>query len=126
MRPCGGTFAAFARLIWDPNNHGPERFAGPMVFHSHTKMVVPEILDGAWRLLEVLKFGGVTVAVAGVGVFGWNFVTLNARAAKGETSAVPSDSWRGKPARLGFVIFATGVAMQMFGYALGVFLPFRT
>ena len=85
-----------------------------------------EIVNGAWRLTEVLHLGGVAVAVAGVGVFGWTFVKLNARAAKGETSNVPSGSWRGKPALLGYVIFAFGIAMQMFGYALGVLLPFRT
>ena len=83
------------------------------------------MLNDAWRFTQALNFGGVAVAVAGVGVFGWTFVKLNAIAARGETNTVPSNSWRGKPARLALVIFGVGVAMQVLGYTLGLMLPLR-
>jgi hypothetical protein len=85
-----------------------------------------QMINDAWRLTQALNFGGVAAAVMGVGVFGWTFVKLNALAARGETETVPSSSWQGKSARLAFIIFASGVAMQVLGYALGAMLPLRT
>jgi hypothetical protein len=83
------------------------------------------IIGGAWRLTQALNFGGIAVAVIGVAVFGWTFVKLNALAARGESNSVPSASWRGPSARLGMLIFACGVGMQLLGYVMAVLLPHR-
>jgi hypothetical protein len=83
------------------------------------------LIGGAWRLAQALNFGGIAVAVIGVAVFGWTFVKLNALAARGDTNSVPAASWRGRPARLGLLIFACGVGMQILGYVLAVLLPHR-
>ncbi|HWF64180.1 MAG TPA: hypothetical protein VN685_06180, partial [Rhizomicrobium sp.] len=57
-------------------------------------------LTVAWIFARWLSLGGLAVAVAGVAVFGWHFVLINARAARAGMNTVPGKSWRGKGARL--------------------------
>ncbi len=82
-------------------------------------------LGAAWALVNILNYGGLVTALAGVGVFGWNFVRLNAAAGQGDTGAVPRESWRGRRARLGYTIIAVGAAMLVAAIALTYFLPGR-
>ena len=89
-------------------------------------MEMDHIIDGVWGLTEALNFGGVAVAVVGVGIFGWTFVKLNALAARGESSSIPSASWRGRPSLVAATVLACGVGMQVLGYVIAVWLPFRT
>lgn len=63
-----------------------------------------QLLDIAWILVKILSFGGLAVALAGVGVFGWNFVRQNAIAGQSEGDQVPPESWRGRGARMGLAI----------------------
>lgn len=83
------------------------------------------VLGAAWTLVNILNYGGLLIALAGVAVFGWNFVRLNAAAGQGDGGAVPRDSWRGRRARLGYKIVAVGAAMLVAAIALTFFLPGR-
>ena len=83
------------------------------------------VLNIAWVLIKIFSYGGIAAAFAGVAVFGFHFVRLNARAARTDSSAVPSDSWRGRGAMLGMTILAAGAGMQLAAYLLSAVLPGR-
>ena len=70
-----------------------------------------QLLDIAWILVKILSFGGLALLLAGVGVFGWHFVRLNAIAGRGEGDQVPPESWRGRGARMGLTILAGGAGV---------------
>jgi hypothetical protein len=80
------------------------------------------ISDIAWIVVKTLSFGGLAVALAGVAIFGWYFVRLNAIAARGETNQIPSESWRGPGAKLGLAVLTGGAGMQLASYLLAVLL----
>jgi hypothetical protein len=83
------------------------------------------MLDAGWLLQKTLSLGGLIIALAGVAVFGWHFVRLNALAAHGETGKVPPDSWRGPGARFGLSLLAAGVALAVAAMILAASLPSR-
>jgi len=83
------------------------------------------LLDAAWLLQKTLSLGGLVLALAGVAIFGWYFVRLNALAAHGDSGKVPPEAWRGPGARFGYSIFAAGVVMAVASMILGGTLPGR-
>jgi hypothetical protein len=80
-----------------------------------------EFLRHAWLLIKLASFGGVAVAVAGVAIFGWHFILINARAAR-EGDEIPAASWRGKGAMLGIGTLALGITMQVTSFILATML----
>jgi len=83
------------------------------------------IFDAAWIVIKILSYGGLVVALAGVAVFGWYFVSINARAGRGENTEIPRESWRGKGATLGFKILVSGALMQVASFIFSALLPHR-
>jgi hypothetical protein len=83
------------------------------------------LLDTAWLLQKILSLGGLAAALAGVAVFGWHFVRINALAARGDTEEIPASSWRGIGARYGLTILAAGVALAVASMILAASLPGR-
>ena len=79
--------------------------------------------NSAWALDGTLKYGGFIIALAGVAIFGWYFVRINARAALAERSDIPVKSWRGSGALFGAKIFALGIVVQVASFILGTMLP---
>ncbi len=84
-----------------------------------------QLLDIAWILVKILSFGGLALLLAGVGVFGWHFVRLNAIAGRGEGDQVPPESWRGRGARMGLTILAGRAGVQIAAMVLAALLPGR-
>jgi len=84
-----------------------------------------QLLTIAWLLQKGLSFAGLIFALAGVAVFGWHFVRINAAAARGETSDIPTESWRGTRAKQGATLFAAGVALVTSSILLTGLLPSR-
>jgi hypothetical protein len=82
-------------------------------------------LDAAWKLIQYLDWGGLAAALAGVVVFGWHFIRINAAAAQGDSAKVPSSSWRGRGARSGYMLVAIGAGMQIASLILAVSVPGR-
>ena len=83
------------------------------------------LLSAAWLLHKTLSLGGLAVALAGVAIWGWHFVRINALAARGDTSEIPPESWRGAGARYGLLLLAVGVALALASMVLGAILPGR-
>jgi hypothetical protein len=83
------------------------------------------VLDGAWLLVKFMSLGSLAVALAGVAIFGWYFVRINARAVRNDTSGIPRAAWRGRGAIFGLKVFASGAAMQIASIALSAVLPGR-
>ncbi len=83
------------------------------------------LLSAAWLLQKIMSLGGLAAALAGVATFGWHFCRINAVAARGETSEIPPESWRGTGAKIGMTIFAAGVALAAASMALAASLPSR-
>jgi len=73
-----------------------------------------------WIAMTVLRFAGVAVMFAGVGLFGVYFVGGNARSADG---AIPRSSWLGAGPKKGMKIFASGLLMLWAAFALSLFMP---
>jgi len=73
-----------------------------------------------WIAMTVLRFAGVAVMFAGVGLFGVYFVGGNARSADG---AIPRSSWLGAGPKKGMKIFASGLLMLSAAFALSLFMP---
>jgi hypothetical protein len=82
-------------------------------------------LDAAWILTNVLGYGGLVIILAGVGVFGWHFVQVNAAAGSSERNDVTSASWKGLPARRGYQIMLAGAALVILAIVLANLLPSR-
>jgi hypothetical protein len=83
------------------------------------------LLSVAWLLHKTLSLAGLVIALAGVALFGWHFVRINAVAARGNTSEIPPESWRGTGARYGLLLLAVGVALALASVILGAILPGR-
>lgn len=83
------------------------------------------ILDAAWILVKTLTYGGLAVSLAGVAIFGWHFVRLNAVAAQGDSGDIPPESWRGPGARLGLMVLAGGAGLQLAAVMLASLIPGR-
>ena len=81
---------------------------------------MPLVLHLAWLLMSFLRYGGVIVIFAGVGLFGIYFIGGNAKSTNG---AVPSSSWQGKGPIKGVKIAAMGGLMLLGAYAIGLFMP---
>jgi hypothetical protein len=78
------------------------------------------ILHLTWILLISLRYAGVVVVFAGVGLFGVYFIAGNARVPDG---TVPRSSWRGVGPVTGIKIVALGIAMLLGAYVLSLFMP---
>jgi len=83
------------------------------------------LLDAAWKLIQYLNWAGLAAALAGVVIFGWHFIRINAAAAQGDSAKVPASSWRGRGARFGYVLVAIGAGMQIASFILAVAVPGR-
>jgi hypothetical protein len=83
------------------------------------------MLDAGWLLQRSLSLGGLVLALAGVAIFGWNFIRLNALVARSDSGAVPPEAWRGAGARFGYLIFAAGVTLAVASTILAASLPGR-
>ncbi len=83
------------------------------------------VLDAAWKLIQYLDWGGLAAAFAGVVLFGWHFIRINAAAAQIDTAKVPSSSWRGQGARSAYMLVAIGAGMQIASIILAVAVPGR-
>lgn len=68
----------------------------------------------------VLRYAGIVVIFAGVGLFGVYFIAGNARVPDGK---VPKSSWQGAGPVKGLKIVALGIAMLLAAYGLGLFMP---
>jgi hypothetical protein len=84
-----------------------------------------QFLAAGWLLQKTLSFAGLAAMLAGVAIFGWYFVRINALAAQGETGDIPPESWRGTGAKYGLFIFAAGVALALSSVILASMLPGR-
>jgi hypothetical protein len=84
---------------------------------------VTAMLDAGWLLQRTLSLGGLVLALAGVAIFGWHFIRLNAQAARSDSGAIPTESWRGPGARFGYSIFAAGVVLAAASMILAAGLP---
>jgi hypothetical protein len=82
-------------------------------------------LDAAWILTKILSYGGLAIMLAGVGVFGWNFIRINAAAGRSERTDVPPESWRGPGAKRGYQIVLAGAAIVIVSILLANLLPGR-
>ena len=83
------------------------------------------ILDAAWLLSAILKYGGIIVALGGVAIFGWYFVRANARAARKEDEEGASVAWGGTGARNGLKVLGLGILLQLAAFLLAIVLPGR-
>jgi len=81
------------------------------------------LLAAAWLLQKTLSFAGLAVALVGVATFGWHFVHISALAAQGETGEIPPESWRGRGAKFGLLILASGVVLTLASIAFAAILP---
>lgn len=70
----------------------------------------------------MLSFGGLAIAFAGVAIFGWYFVLINARAAQVEMNKIPRSSWHGKGAMRGLRTLALGITLQLASFILAKIL----
>ena len=81
------------------------------------------LIAAAWLLQKTLNVAGLAVALAGVATFGWHFVRINALAAQGETDEIPPESWRGRGAKFGLLILASGVVLTLASIVFAAILP---
>jgi hypothetical protein len=89
-----------------------------LVRRIHLQMTL--ILHLTWILMISLRYAGVVVVFAGVGLFGVYFIAGNARVPDG---AVPRSSWRGAGPVKGIKIVALGIVMLLGAYFLSLFMP---
>jgi hypothetical protein len=83
------------------------------------------VLDIAWTIVSLIRYGSLGVVLTGVVVFGWNFVGINARAAQTDSGTIPVESWRGPGARAGAKLVALGFALLAASFLLAALLPPR-
>ncbi len=83
------------------------------------------LLSAAWHVQKFFSLGGLALALAGVAIFGWHFVRLNALAAQGDSGEIPPESWRGPGAKFGLQIFSAGVGIAVVAVILASMLPAR-
>ena len=82
-----------------------------------------QYLAAAWLLQKILSLGSFAVALIGIAIFGWHFVRINALAAQGDTGEIPVESWRGRGAKCGLLILASGVVLTLASIVLAAILP---
>jgi hypothetical protein len=82
-------------------------------------------LDAAWIFTKIFSYGGLATILAGVGVFGWHFVQINAAAGRSERNDIPPESWRGQGAKRGYQIMLGGAAIVIVAIVLANLLPGR-
>ncbi len=70
--------------------------------------------------MTVLRFAGVIVIFAGVGLFGAYFIRGNGRSADGR---IPPSSWLGARPRKGMRIVALGAILLAAAFLISLFLP---
>lgn len=87
--------------------------------------VVPASLNLAWFLVFALKYSGLIVALSGVVVFGWYFVSGNAQAVLSGSEEVPRTSWRGRGPMTGAAIVGAGFILTLLAILLASTLPAR-
>ena len=78
------------------------------------------ILHLGWMLMTVLRFSGVLVVFAGVGLFGVYFIGGNARSKNG---TVPRSSWLGAGPQKGMRISALGLLILAAAFVLSLMMP---
>ena len=83
------------------------------------------LLDIAWFLVSLIRYGSLAAALLGVVVFGRNFIGINARAAQIGRGDIPDASWRGPGAITGFKLLALGFALLMVSLFASALLPPR-
>jgi len=83
------------------------------------------LLDIAWFLVSLIRYGSLVAALLGVVVFGRHFVGINARAAQIGRADIPDESWRGAGAINGFKLVGLGFALLMVSLLLSALLPPR-
>jgi hypothetical protein len=76
-----------------------------------------------WILVTVLRFAGIIIIFAGVGLFGIYFIGGNARAARTGDGRIPASSWLGPGPRKAMRIVAFGAAMLLCAFLIRLFLP---
>jgi uncharacterized membrane protein YedE/YeeE len=83
------------------------------------------LLTAAWIFVAILKYGSLLVVLAGIGVFGWNFVRLNAKAGRSESGDVPAAAWKGPAAMLGAKLVGLGIGLAVIAMLAAAVLPGR-
>ena len=78
------------------------------------------MLHLAWVAMTVLRFAGVIMMFAGVGLFGVYFIAANARSKNG---AIPRAAWLGLGPKKGLRLCAIGLAMLGCAFALSFVMP---
>jgi hypothetical protein len=74
----------------------------------------------SWIVITVLRFVGVVVVFAGVGLFGVFFIAGNARSTNGN---VPQSSWLGTGPKQGMRIIAFGAVLLVSAFLISLFMP---
>jgi hypothetical protein len=77
----------------------------------------------AWAISRVLSVAALLLAVAGVIIFGWNFVKLSARAGQRESRDIPSQAWAGRQAKIAYWIVGSGAVLLLTAIILANILP---
>jgi len=70
--------------------------------------------------MTALRFAGVIVIFAGVGLFGLHFIQGNGRSTNG---SIPRSSWLGAGPRKGMRIVALGAILLTVAFLISLFLP---
>ena len=70
--------------------------------------------------MTVLRFAGVIVIIAGVGLFGIQFIQENGRSTNG---SVPRSSWLGARPRKAMRIIALGAILLSVAFLIGLIMP---
>ncbi|HEY4275382.1 MAG TPA: hypothetical protein VGM68_07865 [Rhizomicrobium sp.] len=83
------------------------------------------VLSLAWMVVALLRYSSLIAALAGVVVFGKNFIGLNARAAQADSAEIPVESWRGPGAVMGAKLLGLGVLLLVASLLLSAMLPPR-
>ena len=69
------------------------------------------ILSAAWFLVQFLKYIGLAIALLGVVIFGWYFVSINACAARSSRNDVSPEAWRDPGAIRGAKLLGIGIVV---------------
>jgi hypothetical protein len=76
-----------------------------------------------WVLITVLRFAGIIIVFAGVGMFGVYFIGGNARAARTGDGSVPRSSWLGAGPRKAIKIVFFGSTALLCAFLISLLLP---
>jgi hypothetical protein len=70
--------------------------------------------------MTVLRFAGIIVIIAGVGLFGVHFIGENGRSING---SIPRSSWQGAQPRKGMRIVALGAILLSVAFLISLIMP---